>query len=273
MTTYQFIYKITNLINGKSYIGKSKDPEKRWKSHKDPDKFSYIANAIKKYGENNFKFEIIEKCESDITASRECFWIEYYNTFKYIKGGYGYNCTKGGEGGDKSDSLGYQNYIHSKERIDRLKSRKWWTKETKDIHCEFPPDDTWVLGRNNFINNGAQAGADVNKEKIWINNGTIEKMSTDIEEGFNIGRLKNWWTDGIKDAFCNECPEGFYLGRGDKTSKASIGKHWWTNSEEENKFQKLSPGEGWIRGRSKTKNQYSKVSSQDSLLDTLEDLL
>lgn len=55
------IYKITNLLNGKCYIGQSIHIERRWAEHLLPSADSIIANAIKKYGKENFKFEVIEE--------------------------------------------------------------------------------------------------------------------------------------------------------------------------------------------------------------------
>ena len=92
-----YIYKITNLINDKLYIGKtSRDIETRWKEHLRhsetlPDIPLY--RAIKKYGKENFIIEEIEKCDDKIVNEREIFWINFYNTYKE-----GYNCTLGGEG-------------------------------------------------------------------------------------------------------------------------------------------------------------------------------
>lgn len=57
-----YIYQITNLVNGKIYIGQTNNPKKRWSNHRccnDPD--MVIAQAIKKYGVDNFKFEILLK--------------------------------------------------------------------------------------------------------------------------------------------------------------------------------------------------------------------
>ena len=86
------IYKITNKINSHSYIGQSVDIYKRWHSHKYADcKPSAIHSAIKKYGLENFNFEILERCPREQLNEREIHWIEYYNTYKD-----GYNLTIGG---------------------------------------------------------------------------------------------------------------------------------------------------------------------------------
>lgn len=87
------IYKTTNIVNGKIYIGRQ--------LHTNP---TYIGSgtilhrAIKKYGINNFKKEIIEHCSSlsDLNE-KEKFWIEKLNsTNKNI----GYNIMIGGQGGN-----------------------------------------------------------------------------------------------------------------------------------------------------------------------------
>lgn len=94
------IYKITNLINQKSYIGKTenKNPYTRWKEHQYAAKNNAavqnypIYKAINKYGIENFTFEIIEQTLQ--TREREIYWISFYNTYST-----GYNATLGGDGG------------------------------------------------------------------------------------------------------------------------------------------------------------------------------
>lgn len=98
------IYKITNKINNKAYIGKSSNIENRWKYHiqrKDYEK-EYekpLYRAFRKYGIENFNFEIIEILNDldykEKSNDRECYWINFYNTY----GSNGYNGTKGGDGG------------------------------------------------------------------------------------------------------------------------------------------------------------------------------
>lgn len=74
------IYKITNNINKKSYVGQSVHIERRWAEHKMPHACSAISSAIKKYGKENFDFMVLEECEIDQLDKREQYWIKYYNT-------------------------------------------------------------------------------------------------------------------------------------------------------------------------------------------------
>ena len=91
------IYKITNIINNRGYVGQTMhSPEKRWKNHlyvAKTDGPMVISRAIRKYGEKNFKFEVIEECLAEEINSRETHWIEYHDTFHN-----GYNSSMGGEG-------------------------------------------------------------------------------------------------------------------------------------------------------------------------------
>ena len=91
------IYKVTNDINNKIYIGKTiQTIEERWWQHttshiNDNTKFH---RAILKYGKEHFHIEIIEKDvkESELDE-RERYWINYFNSYEN-----GYNSTLGGDG-------------------------------------------------------------------------------------------------------------------------------------------------------------------------------
>lgn len=81
------IYKIENLINNKIYIGQSIHIEKRWQEHCQASSNSLIGKAIKKYGKENFSFQIIEEVEDISTLNNlETKYIKYYNSL--IPNGY-----------------------------------------------------------------------------------------------------------------------------------------------------------------------------------------
>jgi group I intron endonuclease len=93
------IYKVTNIVNGKMYIGQTVyDLKKRKgqhlysvKSYKDN---FYFHRAIRKYGPDNFKWKIIHECDNINFLDRfEIFYIGYYDTYNN-----GYNLTLGGGG-------------------------------------------------------------------------------------------------------------------------------------------------------------------------------
>lgn len=75
------IYKITNLINNKCYIGQSIDIDRRWKQHlymlnSNKHHSIKLQNSWNKYKNKNFKFEVIEECEYDCLDEKENFHIE-----------------------------------------------------------------------------------------------------------------------------------------------------------------------------------------------------
>lgn len=94
------IYKYTNLINGKSYIGQTTLPENRKSSHKssslNPNSKDYekvFYRAIRKYGWENFSYEILEECDISELQERECYYMELFNSVEN-----GYNIQLAGEG-------------------------------------------------------------------------------------------------------------------------------------------------------------------------------
>ena len=94
-----YIYKITNQVNGKVYIGKTlSTPEQRWKKHisdskKEECKNRPLYRAFDKYGIENFQISIVEECSLEEVNEKEIQWIEIFGSFKY-----GYNATLGGDG-------------------------------------------------------------------------------------------------------------------------------------------------------------------------------
>lgn len=85
---YIGIYKITNLINNKVYIGSSIAINQRWSKHRQHLKENkhhndHLQKAWNLYGQEQFQFEIIENTALDhiVLEQRETYWMEFYNSF------------------------------------------------------------------------------------------------------------------------------------------------------------------------------------------------
>lgn len=93
------IYKITNKINGKVYIGQSVDITTRWKQEINAAKRGEqypLYRAFRKYGIENFDFSILEECPTKKLDERERFYIKKFNSVND-----GYNIQYGGKAGSK----------------------------------------------------------------------------------------------------------------------------------------------------------------------------
>ena len=105
------IYLITNNINGKKYVGQSRNLIKRWGQHKTEsrrDKPNLIVDkAIKKYGIDNFSFEILFECPLDMLDDWETDMIRLYDSVRPR----GYNCV------DKCNSVSEEARLKLSERM------------------------------------------------------------------------------------------------------------------------------------------------------------
>lgn len=108
---YMHIYKITNTANDKIYIGQTiqKNPKMRWYQHCADAKWgkdSHLCNSLRKYGIENFVWEIIDTAQTldDLNAKEE-YWLAYYRQIVEC-----YNIREAGG-----------NKIHSAESIEKMK--------------------------------------------------------------------------------------------------------------------------------------------------------
>lgn len=119
---FGFVYKTTNKINGKSYIGMCSSPS-RFKNYLGSGKL--LKQAIAKYGVQNFEREILEECSSDeqLRLAEEK-WINHFNA---VESNDFYNLCEGGRGGDTGFNTSmspivkntWDNYTED-QRADRL---------------------------------------------------------------------------------------------------------------------------------------------------------
>ena len=130
------IYKATNLINGKCYIGKTeREFKKRMCEHMNPssapDKEVYFHRAIKKYGKQNFTWEVIYECDDPLI-------LGIMETMKIIVNhshhteGKGYNLTWGGDG----HITGYKLTDKTKRRISKANTGKKRTEKSKERYSK-----------------------------------------------------------------------------------------------------------------------------------------
>lgn len=142
------IYKTTNLINGKIYVGQDKYNNCYYKGSG-----LKLRSAIRKYGIDNFKKEILEHCSSkEHMDAREKYWISELNS---RDNAIGYNIAGGGEGFDlslhpdkteiykriaASNRLSQKGKTHKKRTLEQnlalskaLKGRKFSDEHRKNI--------------------------------------------------------------------------------------------------------------------------------------------
>ena len=217
------IYKITNKINNHSYIGLSTHLEDRWEYHKTPynwkrENNKVLYKAIKKYGIDNFKFEILEECSVEELGGKEKYYIKKYNTYYN-----GYNMTAGGEDNQgeshprhkltKEDIIDirtrYDNLERKKEVYQLYKDRigesgfhKIWNNQTwKGIMEEVYTDANKEFHLHNTANKGSSNGRaciteeDVKNIRLRRKNGEqLKVVYQDYKDKLTYGSFSNVWT-------------------------------------------------------------------------------
>ena len=146
-----YIYKFTNKTNGKIYIGQTNNIQKRKNGHRSESFNEKSAGynlpfhaAIRKYGWENFNFDILEEiCDEESQEyidEREIFFIQYYHSLKDENG---YNITLGGQG-YKRKPLTYEEKLNlsklfTKEEIIDIQNRLINDEEYDDIEKIYFP--------------------------------------------------------------------------------------------------------------------------------------
>lgn len=189
------IYKATNKINRKSYVGQTRlSLKQRKRLHIDHAKKklfkSYFHNAIRKYGEKNFVWEVlISVKDRDELMNFERHYIKSLNT-KIPKG---YNLTDGGECliGDKNPMFGKKQSekckrINREMRLGKKQSKALVEKRISKIR-----------GKNHYFNNGSKRGKEIREEhsQRWDKNNPFRKtwiLISPVGEMLMIRKLKTF---------------------------------------------------------------------------------
>ena len=215
------IYKIHNLINNKIYIGQSKDILSRFKQHqadykKEKQSTKLLYKAMRKYGVENFTFEIVEECSIEELDEKEAYYIELYNTFAFKEGSNGYNMNLGGEGN--------RGCIYTQEFKDKMsKIKKDFYKNNKHprLGTTLSEEIKMKISKSNSGEKSAWYGKKHTKEEIEkISQGNKGKiMSEEAREkmrknhadvsGGNNPRARKVVCEGVIFNSIKECAE-FY---------------------------------------------------------------
>lgn len=145
------IYKITNLVNNKIYIGQSIHIERRFIEHKcyggtlKKESTSILHKAINKYGWNNFKCEVIEECDQSELDDKEKYYISFYNSNdKEI----GYNITEGGDKGPTLSGINNPKSILDEECVKLI--RECYGNNIRKQECYNLVYDMYLINKNTF---------------------------------------------------------------------------------------------------------------------------
>lgn len=193
------IYKITNLLDNKVYIGQALNIDKRWKEHQAALKHNkhqnkHLQNAWNKYGEENFKFEVIEECIKYLLNEEGIKYVKYYNANNVY---FGYNQTIGGE-----STFGYKHTDKTKAKLSSINKKRLANPENHPLYGKHHTEETKEKIRQDHLGTKAsletrQKQSKVHKGTIWIHKGKITKMihPEDLpiytEQGFIKGRGEN----------------------------------------------------------------------------------
>lgn len=209
MVRIRYVYRITNLINGKTYVGQHTVKKGRtitsdtyWGSG------NLIRAARKKYGKENFKKEILvsgEFTKDEINT----FEIEYISKERSI-GKAEYNISDGGEGGGTY----WHNLSEEKRKYlvehNKIAGKLGADANMKKTHKE--RSEASKKGVETRIKNGGSMRTK-GTTGYKFSEEAKQRMS-ETHKGSNNGSFgKVWWTNGKENIKSETCPEGFWKGR------------------------------------------------------------
>lgn len=191
---YGYIYKTTNIVNGKIYIGQKKSSEFLGNSYLGSGKI--LKKAVDKYGHNNFNVELIEIIDcKEFMNEREIYWILKYDSRNPEVG---YNISFGGNGGDTFSSLSDECKFERNKRLSktisgRVRVHKDDVEKSID-RCDIDLylKDGWVIGGKPHSQDTLLKLQNTLKNMIWITDGEHNKRvnrDTALESypGYYIG--------------------------------------------------------------------------------------
>ena len=179
------IYKIENRINGKIYIGKSKNIKKRFIQHKyyltkglNPKTYNrYLKNSVEKHGIENFCFSVLETFEEIdeyLLAEAEIKWMDYYNSYNSDKG---YNLKR--DSSTKTEMSDSTKKLMTKSRIGELNGNygNKWSDEQKKIMSEIKKEH---LKNSDSYGDEWKAKISAKSKELWKDENKKKQMAKKV---------------------------------------------------------------------------------------------
>jgi transposase len=132
-----------------------------------------IKRAIKKYGKYNFTIKELEKCDESIINDRERYWIKQYDSYKSKNG---YNCTEGGEGGNKPK-------LSKKEELEIVKLKEY--KSLLELSKIYNVNKTTIC---NIVKRYGENTSNIRSLRYRMNE---KDFINDVENGLTVKELMN----------------------------------------------------------------------------------
>ena len=199
------IYKITNLVNGKMYIGKhvTSDLDDGYMGSG-----IVINNALKKYGKENFCKEWLMFCEDEeeLNYMERVFvdqtWIDRSDT---------YNLKIGGEGGFQKELwLGRKRSIKNRQRLSNALKGHTLSEKSKEKISQKNKGKTRPT--NAIENQRISIKKTLSIQGIWNKGKKCPQISGEKNGGYKKFKGTHYYNNGIVQVRAYECPEGFVEG-------------------------------------------------------------
>lgn len=275
--SYGIIYKISNTVNNKVYIGQTRySLEYRFNGHKkkamqDKDSYTHLQLAMRKYGIDVFKIEQIDTAESqDELNEKEKYWINYYNSIVT-----GYNMMDGGTETNPMDSevVKKKHYekVHSEETRNKisksmheLRSTVGFSEETRKKLSEAAQNQIYFYKNNKVTHTNKN-----NKNRIsellsngWVQYDEHHKKPKNIKPKVKTTKLK---VEETKDIVLNN------LGRLNCFATRSVKCYCIVNNTEKYSFESiLEAGIWWYENYKPFGDIYSDATFQRKIKASIE---
>lgn len=219
------IYKITNKINNKCYIGQSTRIQDRWKEHSSNYEHKRhpelpLYKAMEKYGIKNFSFMVLQECQKEELDEKEKYWIKYFNSTLQD---HGYNIRSGGDSTNgenhpkhkltQQDVIDIRTRYNNHERCKEVEkiyadkighsgfSKVWKGQTWKTIMPEVYTEENKLFHLHNTGQKGSENGRSKLTQQIVYNirlrkkNGdTLQQVYEDYKQlGITFKSFQNTW--------------------------------------------------------------------------------